>query len=704
MRPWPLVLLLAAACGDEEPVPDGPPLGPAANVTIVAHQDDDLIFMQPDVTDVVEVRAGLLAVYVTAGEGSKTGDDAIDTAGKRDAGLRAAYAEAAGVDATWACGFIDIAGHAAEHCRLDEANVSLVFLGYPDGGKEGERTNSLLHLWEGTTLGAETVAKKRARYDQAGLIATIAEILTTAQPTTIRTLEIASTHGRDHSDHMLVGALAVLGTAAARSTAQLIAYRGYATADEPESLIDPLYDRSMNLVAHYDACATGCSACGTACPTIGDIHETWLRRRYAVATRPGARGLLRTGDVCAGISTDGAPTSAACGPSSTRWELTRDGVLTANGRCLGTLPTGETFTSTTCAPDPQRRFFLDDEGHIWFGQPPLAEADMDYAHLWCLVLAGGRPRAALCGEGQTVAWQLSDEPTTAPRPIPALPGRAVRLGDLTGDGKADLCYVDAATTLRCAPGAGDGTFGAPAMIASLAVEPESLVLADIDGDRRPDACGRDASGIVCALAGASFAASPFSPAFARSGAADATDRSLAAADADGDGKAEICGLAAQGVICAFRGQAPIVMVRSAWPMTGLPSWFADLDGDARADWCVSPGGTTGPACGLDRDRALTTDGAPWGYSFQMQIAAAPADTTVGALSDLDGDRRADLCTIRGRSIACARSQGYAFGPEIPLVTVPGAGPLTALWLGDLDGDGVVDACAEDGGNITCLRR
>ena len=33
-------------------------------------------------------------------------------------------------------------------------------------------------------------------------------------PTTIRTLEIAGTHGRDHSDHMIVGALALLATAA----------------------------------------------------------------------------------------------------------------------------------------------------------------------------------------------------------------------------------------------------------------------------------------------------------------------------------------------------------------------------------------------------------------------------------------------------------------------------------------------------------
>lgn len=702
MRAWPAVLVIAA-CGDRA-LPEGPELGEAANVTIAAHQDDDLIFMQPDVTDVVEDRAGLVSVYVTAGEGKATGTEALAVTGRRNAGLLEAYAEAAGLRSEWSCGAIEIAGHAAQHCRLDEARVSLVFLGYPDGGKDGERPDSLLHLWEGKIAGATTVAVEPTYYDQAGLIATIAEILTIAKPTTIRTLEIASTHGRDHTDHMVTGALALLAAAAARSTAELIAYRGYGNEEEPASLIDPLFDRSANLVAHYDACVTGCSECGTACRTINPAHATWLRRRYAVGTRPLARGLLRTGDTCVAVSTDGAPTSAPCSPTSTRWELTGDGVLrAATGRCLGLLASGEGFTSTTCTPDPQRRFFLDDEGHLWSGLPPLAEADMTYAHLWCLVLAGGRPHSALCGAPLTVTWQLAEEPTTTPRPIPALPGRAVRLADLTGDAKADLCFVDAGT-LRCAPGRGDGTFDAPAAIGALAVEPESLVLADVDGDRRADACGRDGTGVTCALASAAFTASPFSPAFARTGAADATDRSLSGADADGDGKAELCGLTAQGVICAFRGQAPILLVRSAWPMLGAPLWSADLDGDARTDWCVSPGGPTGAACGLDRDRGLTTDGAPWAYTFQSRFAAAPADTTVGALADLDGDRRADLCTIRGRSIACARSQGYAFGPESTLVALPGAGALTALWLGDLDGDGVTDACAEDGASIRCVRR
>lgn len=699
MRRLSLLGLAALVACNEDPLA-GPAIAEAPNLTVVAHQDDDLLFMQPDLTDLVEDRVGVVNVYVTAGNGRDTRSRALETASHRYDGLMKAYAQAAGLVPDWACGVIEIAGHGAEHCRLEGANVSLVFLGYPDGGKFGEMPDSLLHVWEGTSSGATTIGLRPTRYDQAALIDTVAEVITAVKPTTIRTLEIAGTHGRDHSDHMMVGALTLLATAAAHSQAELIAFRGYGTEDEAENLTDTLYDRSANLVAHYDACATGCAECGTACPSVSPAHAVWLHRRYAVGTRRTATGVLRKDGKCAASNADGPAQLAACSAQPTHWELTATGLLRANGRCLGALPTGELVATPACAPDPIRRFFLDDEGHLWLGTPPAAEAGMDYAHLLCVGDDGGRLRAGLCGDGGAPRWELSELPTETPRPIPALPGRAVRLADLTGDHRADLCYADAGE-LRCAAGHGDGRFDAPMTIAPLAIEPESLAIGDVDGDHIPDACGRASTGIRCALSSTAYAVVLWSPSFARDGAADATDRSLAASDANGDGIAEICGLDAQGVVCAPRGLGAVTIVRSRWPAPDAPMWSGDLDGDRRADWCVAlPGG---PACGLDRDRDLTTDGAPWTFSQFGIRDAAPAGTAVGALADLDGDGRADLCTVRDRAIVCARSQGHGFGPTSTLATLPAGGALTALWLGDLDGDGALDACVEDGPAVTCVR-
>src|SRR2546426_8126954 len=91
--------------------------------------------------------------------------------------------------------------------------------------------------------GATTIAKRSAHYTRDELIETLAEIVREVRPQTIRTLEIAATHGADHSDHMLVGALALLATARAETHADLVSYRGYDIQDEQVNKIDPLFDR-----------------------------------------------------------------------------------------------------------------------------------------------------------------------------------------------------------------------------------------------------------------------------------------------------------------------------------------------------------------------------------------------------------------------------------------------------------------------------
>src|SRR5262249_21578201 len=188
--------------------------------------------------------------------------------------------------------------------------------------------------------------------------------------------------------------------------------------------------------------------------------------------------------------------------------------------------------------------FADDEQHVWSAVPPDPQPGMDFAHLRCLVPAGTRAGATLCGLDNAPTWQIMP-PLVATRRASlgiAATGRDVRLGDLTGDGLADLCAVDAGS-LACAPGDGNGAFGAATTIAALAIAPPSLTIGDVDGDDRADACGRDDQGILCALSTQAFAVSRFTPRFAASDARAGTSVSLAAIDANGDGVAEVCGLA-----------------------------------------------------------------------------------------------------------------------------------------------------------------
>ncbi|HEY1816650.1 MAG TPA: FG-GAP-like repeat-containing protein [Kofleriaceae bacterium] len=670
-----------AACGDDDLGP-GLPLAPCGDLVLIAHQDDDLLFMQPDVIEAVQRGGGVTNVYVTAGNDNK----GPGAANPRYQGLKEAYGAAAG-DMKWDCGWIDIDGHLAQHCRLAAENVSLVFLAYPDGGEEGQFSGSLLELWNGTVASSTTVAERTATYDQAGLVATIAEIVRDVQPATIHTLDVTSNHGHDHVDHEIVGALALLALATTDQHPTVIAYRGYDTVDDPANKIQPIFDFVHPILGRYEACTSKCGApCGQSCSTIDPTHDKWLSRRYAFGFRSAGAGVLQSGDTC--VYAGGTLGECADAPV---WTIDAQGELASPAGCLTAVADGS-LAATECDGDPDQRWFVDDEGHVWSAVPPAPQQDMEFAHLNCLTPSGdgATARTALCGDSDRApAWRivprlaLTSHATTAI----AATGRAVRLGDLTGDGRADLCTVTSGA-LACAPGDGSGHFGAAIAIGDLAIDPDSLAIGDVDGDGRPDACGRASSGTICALAASGFHGAPFSPAFGDADARAATSSSIAIEDD------QICGTGATSVACTPSGT-----ILSSWPAFTSNVWPADLDGDHDVDWCAT--GSAGLSCGVAAEAGVTTDGVPWLFSFVRGgvVDATADDPALTALGDIDGDGKSDVCTVVGRSIECARSQGRGFGPLVPMLTVTTF--PRAVWLGDLDGDGRDDICADLDDAIAC---
>jgi LmbE family N-acetylglucosaminyl deacetylase len=404
---WLVVMAVAAgACGGDSGLPDGDPLAPATELTIVAHPDDDLTFLQPDLYDAVKRGTGATTVYVTIGEGA--GD--VAAAEARYDGAKSAYAAIAG-DHDWSCGWIALGAINALHCRLAAENISLVFLGYPEGGEDGAAANSLLQLWEGNATDVPAVARRASTYSQTSLIQVVADIIDATAPATLRTLEVASTHGPDHSDHMLVGALVVLATARSSRAPALLSYRGDNTASEPANTDPALYPRSADLLLRYDACATGCGRCGDACAAdqLDADQSTWLARRYAIDVRRTGNGTLQQGTGC--IIATAAGTNAVIGDcaAAPAWQLDAQGTLrTAGNLCLQVFLTGE-ITVAACGADPglAGRFFLDDDGHLWSGVVPAAQDDMALAHLYCVGVAGGRPRAGLCGAARAPSWTFT---------------------------------------------------------------------------------------------------------------------------------------------------------------------------------------------------------------------------------------------------------------------------------------------------------
>jgi len=594
-----LVLAVIAACGDNA-LPEIAGLAPAQDLAIVAHQDDDLLFMQPDLLDAVRAGTGVAIVYVTAGNDDRD----LDYAQRRYAGVRAAYTAATGAT-DWECGWIELAGHATEHCRLATANLSLVFLGYPDGGRHGEFAASLLALWQGRISGADTVAARVAHYDREGLIATVAAAITATRPRTIRTLEVAGTHGGDHSDHMLVGALAVLAHARAGVAAELLSYRGYDIAGEPANDLAPVSAIASDAFAHYSACAEGCAPCGDACPMFSSTYAAYLHRHYAVRV-----------DRVVGQFTAASPLA------------------------------------------------LDEEGHIWTADPPATATALD--HLECLAPIDGVPTPMLCGGDGAPVWEILPATVTTTRAALGLAqtGRAARLADMTGDGIADLC-ADDGSDLWCAAGDGVGSFTPATRVAALAIDPATLAIGMLAGQL--DACGEDGTGTACA-SGRRFLAIG-SPAIAggelcgiTADGASCGTRVLSAwpapgasvwfADLDRDGETDWCSATPDGPACgrARDRAASTDGVPWSYALAGtfdaMPSdsaTLSDVDGDGRADFCAIDG---------LRVTCAFSHGSAFGPRVPILELATPPTA-------LWGDDTGALCADVGSAVTCLAPAGRA---------------------------------------------
>lgn len=214
-------------------------------LAVVAHPDDDLLFMSEFVRHALAHKVPLRVVYLTAG-------DAGRTAGYwrgREEGVRAAYGKMLGGQPAWAQGYVYLhAGRFAEsRTEVEGAQVSLVFLRLPDGNTDGRgfkrtRKTSLARLWrEGAgTLRAVDSATRLSKDRLQTALAHIFEDwrdLTSKRPRLglLNCLDVGAP-GEDHADHKAASLFAVAAAAQTGKSPRTFLHAGYDIRHLPQNL------------------------------------------------------------------------------------------------------------------------------------------------------------------------------------------------------------------------------------------------------------------------------------------------------------------------------------------------------------------------------------------------------------------------------------------------------------------------------------
>jgi hypothetical protein len=287
--------------------------------------------------------------------------------------------------------------------------------------------------------------------------------------------------------------------------------------------------------------------------------------------------------------------------------------------------------------------------------------------------------------------------------------QSAAVADVNGDGKPDLVVANVCADSNCTNGGvvgvllgnGDGTFRAALSYGSGGQDAESVAVADMDGDGKPDLVVANGDGSVGVLSGNGDGSFRTAMTY---GSGGARASSVSVGDVNGDGKPDLvvanycastdCTNGSVGVLLG-NGDGTFqaaVTYSSGGLYTGAVA-LRDLNGDSELDLVVaneyaSSSGTNGSVGVL----LGNGDG-----TFRAAVITSTPTPLQGirslALADFDGDGKLDLALGGGNFLLLGHGNGTF---ETPIILGAG-GPGTAV--GDFNRDGRPDLAV---GGVTIL--
>jgi len=242
-----------------------------------------LLFLSPDLLHAIQAGGNVRTIYLSAGD---AGLHASSYWQDRENGVRAAYAEMAGVANSWTQSDAGIVGHPIPVFTLtDQRNVSLAFMRLPDGDVNGSGFasngyQSLQDVWTGSTVTIEAVDRSSS-YTLSTLMSTLVYFIRSFQPEQVNTLDYQRTYGDgDHSDHHTVGYLTRSALAQCNSSVAFIGYEGYPVIPLPANVSDA--DQKAKQSAFFTYAQHDRLVQDLIAKSASTAYDSWLVRQYRV--------------------------------------------------------------------------------------------------------------------------------------------------------------------------------------------------------------------------------------------------------------------------------------------------------------------------------------------------------------------------------------------------------------------------------------